>query len=428
MASSLLSLPHSFAPAAEAPATSNVAGGEGPFQRWYRFKEAFSPTFVEGVLRSMPNGVRTCLDPFGGSGTTALTCQFLGIHPTTIEVQPFLADLIEAKLTRYDVPRLRADWLAVLDRCHEQPAWAEPDVLPFLGAPPTFVQPGVQGRWIFNADVASRIQTYRDAIADLADERNRRLLTVILGSLLVTVSNVTISGKGRRYRSGWQQRQVSPRDVDRLFETAYQAALYDICRYGRRACEAYSLLRGDCRTLISTAEPADLVLFSPPYANSFDYTDIYNVELWALGYLKEGPDNRALREATLRSHVQIKRKFAQDSLGSAALANALERLEGVREELWSPHIPAMVAAYFEDLTEVLRQARAVLSPSGQIVMVVGNSSYAGVLIDVAGILRELAPTLGLRCDQVHAVRSMRNSPQHGGVFTLTESLIRLAPA
>ena len=46
--------------------------------------------------------VQRCLDPFGGSGTTALACQFLGTEPITIEVNPFLADLIEAKLTDYD--------------------------------------------------------------------------------------------------------------------------------------------------------------------------------------------------------------------------------------------------------------------------------------------------------------------------------------
>jgi DNA modification methylase len=41
------------------------------------------------------------LGPFGGSGTTALACQFLGIQPIIAEVNPFLADLIEAKLTTY---------------------------------------------------------------------------------------------------------------------------------------------------------------------------------------------------------------------------------------------------------------------------------------------------------------------------------------
>src|SRR4051812_22836967 len=69
--------------------SSNVEAQDLPFQRWYRFKEAFSPRFVLAAIASLDRRPRTCVDPFGGSGTTALTSQFLGIRPATIEVNPF---------------------------------------------------------------------------------------------------------------------------------------------------------------------------------------------------------------------------------------------------------------------------------------------------------------------------------------------------
>ena len=76
------------------------------FQGWRQFKEAFAPELVESAIcetaASLGRAVKSCLDPFGGSGTTALTCQFLGVLPTTIEVNPFLADLIAAKLSDYN--------------------------------------------------------------------------------------------------------------------------------------------------------------------------------------------------------------------------------------------------------------------------------------------------------------------------------------
>ena len=77
---------------------SNQGTTEVPFQRWFRFKEAFSPKFVIDTLASLDGPVEHCLDPFGGSGTTALTCRMLGLSSTSIEVNPFLADLIEAKI------------------------------------------------------------------------------------------------------------------------------------------------------------------------------------------------------------------------------------------------------------------------------------------------------------------------------------------
>ena len=77
-----------------APVSSFVGSHDLPFQRWMKFKEAFSPRFVMDALASMPQRPRRCADPFGGSGTTALTCSFLGVEAVTIEVNPFLADLI----------------------------------------------------------------------------------------------------------------------------------------------------------------------------------------------------------------------------------------------------------------------------------------------------------------------------------------------
>ena len=73
------------------------------FQGWRNFKEAFAPELVgqafEETTAALGRPVRRSIDPFGGSGTTALSSQFLGVDPTTIEVNPYLADLIEAKPT-----------------------------------------------------------------------------------------------------------------------------------------------------------------------------------------------------------------------------------------------------------------------------------------------------------------------------------------
>ena len=59
-------------------------------------QRAFMPSQRINDLPDEKDKIRRLADPFGGSGTSALTCQFLGIQPVTIEVNPFLADLIAA--------------------------------------------------------------------------------------------------------------------------------------------------------------------------------------------------------------------------------------------------------------------------------------------------------------------------------------------
>jgi len=403
------------------PASTNQDAHDLPFQRWYRFKEAFAPRAVVDAFASLPTMPKTCIDCFGGSGTTALTAQFLGVRPTTIEVNPFLADLIEAKLESYEVSSLIRSYREVVDRAAS--LRTDPATL-LASAPATFLEPGVGGRFIYWADVAERILAYREAIGVLEHPAHARLLRVLLGATLIRLSNVVINGKGRRYRSGWERRKVDPRAVARLFETSFLDAVEDIARFGRRAQPEYTLLRGDSREMLASAPQAEFALFSPPYPNSFDYTDIYNVELWLLGYLSTAGDNRSLREATLRSHVQIKRSFAA-RWQTPTLSKALESLCTLRSELWNASIPDMIGAYFDDLAGVLRGLHAIMPSGSSVMVVVGDSQYAGVPIEVGRILVELAEEMPFRLEKLEPMRSMRSSAQQGGRLALDETLIHL---
>ena len=86
------------------------------FQSWHRFKEAFPPELIQRVLGEEREIPESCLDPFGGSGTTALASQFLGVSSTTIEVDPFLVDVIRAKVESYDSDLLVRDFGLVCRR------------------------------------------------------------------------------------------------------------------------------------------------------------------------------------------------------------------------------------------------------------------------------------------------------------------------
>jgi hypothetical protein len=289
--------------------------------------------------------------------------------------------------------------------------------------PRTFVEPGVDGRFIFSLAVATHLCAYRKAIETVDDINVRRLFNVILAGIAVPVSNIVVSGKGRRYRKGWAERTVDPNEVDRLFEESALGAIYDLRRFEARRCRSYTLHRGDARELVTGLESVDLAVFSPPYPNSFDYTDVYNVELWSLGYLKSSGENRSLREATLRSHVQIERDLSYEDHGSPTLRAALDGLDLVRKRLWDRNIPDMIGAYFSDMHRVLAGLRNALRSGGRIYMVVGDSRYAGVDILVGNILCELSEGLVLNPIRVEPFRSMRASPQQGGRRELAENLI-----
>ena len=408
------------------PTLSTNAGTQPlAFQNWRRFKEGFAPELVARAVSetsiALGRRVRTCIDPFAGSGTTPLVCQFLDVTPTAIEVNPYLADLIEAKLTPIDGQRVAMRLAEVLTT----PRCVNP-VRYYSGGPATFVEPGVNGRYLFSNQIAGRLASLLEAVLCVPEEAVRRLLRVLLGTAALDVCNATVSGKGRRYRRNWRERSIKPSDLDRQFTAAVETAVFDATRFARRRSLAFDLIRGDARQELRTRAETDLAIFSPPYPNSFDYTDVYNIELWALGYLRSSGQNSQLRRSTLRSHVQIKRDMSS-SAHIPPVANAIEHLRSA-STLWNPAIPDMIGAYFADLRSVMLELRRMLPCDGRVYMVVGDSRYSGVDIPVTEGLSQIAPELGYRVVGVEPFRSMRASPQQGGRKELSESLITLRAA
>lgn len=400
----------------DAPTSSNQGVAAMPFQRWFRFKEAFSPKFVADTITDLPGRIETCLDPFGGSGTSALTCRMLGISSHTIEVNPFLADLIESKVTPLSGAQVANDY----DRIIRQLVVTDADHQVAQGMPKTFLQTDHSDRYVFETDVFAHARAINRSIETLP-LATRRLLRVLLGSTLVPNSNVVINGKGRRYRRNWQDRRKTSGDLLRSLDDAVNAAVDDLVRYSvPPSGDVHSVLRGDSREMLRKVKKADVAILSPPYPNSFDYTDVYNVELWMLGYLASADDNKALRGRTLRSHVQIKWCDETKSRRSDAVMDTVLELQAIRGNLWNRNIPEMIAYYFDDLHSIFQEFKRILRIGQHAVVAIGDSRYGGKLIDVATLLAAEIRPLGFELREGRAMRSMRASSQHGGDFTLRE--------
>lgn len=392
------------------------------FQRWFKFKEAFAPTLVQAILDGLTKTPRRVLDCCAGSGTTGVVAQFAGIDSTLVEVNPFLTDLIESKLADYQGIELHLELARILDRA----ACANVTVEGLrTRLPPTFVEPGVGGRWLFDRGVVKEVEKLRIGIEASRKPLVRRLFRIALASTLIALSNVRVDGKGRRYRQNWENRVVPSSEVrDRFIEASTRMA-QDIYRHSGRSFGSHRVINGDSRLVLPTiVEPIDLALFSPPYPNSFDYTDIYNIELWILGYLRKAADNTDLRRKTLRSHVQVSWDAPIGAVRSEELDRTVQALQAKRTALWDRRLPEMVQAYFEDMQTLMRGMQGCLSQDGTIAIVVGDSSYAQVHIDSAKILIKIANDLGWGLVSRRSARVMRASMQHNlGAKALDEWLL-----
>ena len=121
------------------------------------------------------------------------------------------------------------------------------------------------------------------------------------------------------------------------------------------------MYNNDCRNinnkiLKNFEEKVSLSLFSPPYLNCFDYTEIYKLELWLGGFVNEYSDIQSFRIKTLSSHLN--KKF--DKVKVPTILKKLIKDISI-EKIWSKKIPDMISNYFFDMEKVLKNIFKLLA-------------------------------------------------------------------
>lgn len=385
-----------------------------PVHRWYYFKEGYSHQLVKKLLTEF--GVKAgsyVLDPFAGSGTTPLTAQWEGMDPIGIDVNPFFSFVQRTKLDwfKYDLSDLkkRIDWLAGIN-C-DAPVDLEPPKLS------SFVRK--EGA-VFSKKTLDQLLFFKEQISLMSESLAKNFLRLGLASILESVSLVKKDGKGLKFVKGKKPPFVKSALLKKLREMLSDLMYVRHTSLGR---PDYGTINGEIFNFDNRLadeferhlpEPnIDFVMFSPPYLNTFDYTEVYKLELWFLDFVKDYEDFKKLRSSTLRSHNlwnwQPTNLWPNETLRSI--------VESVREQkLWTDIIPVMIQGYFDDMFQTLRNLQKAMRQGAYCVIVVGNSSYGNVPIATDLLLTKVSQDVGLKPVEIRIARKLATSSQQLKTF------------
>jgi hypothetical protein len=142
------------------------------------------------------------------------------------------------------------------------------------------------------------------------------------------------------------------------------------------------------------------MVYSPPYLNNYDYSEIYKCELWLLGFIQSVDQWRQLRLGTFRSHHSICFPLT-DTLRSVPELREVHRLVeqaarcremgGYAQE----RMPRIIRGYFDDVAQMLVQQVSHLALGGYIACVVGNSKHGALHISTDALIAKTGIALGL---------------------------------
>lgn len=382
-----------------------------PIHRWYPFVEGYSKEFIKSIIDEVNKKDLVCLEPFSGSGTTSLELQHNNIPCYSFEINPLMYIIAKVKLENdYDLNKVEL-WH---DFVQTKRAVINADLKTVFS---TLYEGNNKRKWNYDKIVGLAVQKLKMAIDLIKEEKYKNLFFVVLSSILLDVSNLYRNGKCLSYKKNWEEITLSEADVFKKFDDKINKEIKkDIQSIKKTAQNNQNILfNEDSRVGIEKEvenNSIDLVITSPPYLNSRDYTDTYMLELKTLGLTNTYEEVRDLREKTLRSHVQIKWQD-NESINNKTLESTLKLLKDCSgdQEMWNSSILDMVRLYFVDMQKIFHVIYKKVKLGGRIYFNVSNSAYFNVMINTLEICAEIAESEGFKVIEIRKARKLKPSPQ-----------------
>ncbi|WP_126245015.1 DNA methyltransferase [Chitinophaga rhizosphaerae] len=391
-----------------------------PRHRWYFYKEGFSPLLVEKAIEvANVKPEELIIDPFNGSGTTTLTSSLLGFRSTGIEVNPFTSFLSDAKTKTSSTNEINR-WRDSLMLASQKKASS-----PLMGYSTFSKAPGLE-KWLFNDDVLMAFEGAWASTSDVKSRDLRKLLRLSLISSAMQNCNARRDGKCMKYKESWKRLGYDRTSFqERLFQNI-EVIKEDINSTNIK--KAPQIINGDSRTILKTDRSIDqfkLCITSPPYLNTFDYTDIYRPELFLGKFVKDTQQLYDIRLKTVRSHIQAKWKSPEQLDFGLLFQQVMSHVNANRDALMDKSIPTMIQAYFEDIYGVLKELRLKASKDAQVWFVVSNSAYADLEVPVDLIIGDIGAKAGWFLQEIGVLRYLkrRKTKYSPSVENLRESVI-----
>ena len=420
---------------------------------WLKYKEGFSANLVNILLDEMGAVAGDCvMDPFMGSGTTALVCQMRGINSIGYDVMPISAVSIKAKsaVMRYDINEIRSliedvrNLNVPVDYCKSTPY-----ITITLNAYPKE-----------NEHFLAYIHDWNEQ--SLYSPEAKNLLTLCVINSLERCSYTIKSGQ----YLGWDCRSQKVQDANKARATKGQKLLpekftrAEICDSKETILDELTHVLADIELIQKNAidsvgaeidfvpesvlyalpllEENKLkgVITSPPYCNRYDYTRTYALELVYLGIGEE--EIKQMRQELLSCTVESKSKIDElkdfyYSIGKSerftyiydtikenkAFSEVMAALVKRKEngDLNNNGVIRMVEGYFTELAFIYAELYRVCKPGAMVAFVNDNVRYGGEVIPVDFLSCSFAEQFGFKTKQIYTLKQQKgNSSQQMAKF------------
>ncbi len=356
---------------------------------WLRLTPAYSLRLVEELLAAHAP-VKRVIDPFCGTGTTALCAAHRGHEVVTIDINPFLVWFARAKTAQYSPESIEE--AAIAGREALQLA-VRRIVMPVAAPPISNIE-----RW-WSPETLEFLRHLRAAIEQVTQPNTplRDLLLVAFCRTLIELSNAAFNHQSLSFQNANSTEKLFSIDESTVFGDNIQFVLSSARENPRSNA---SVILADSRQLGKCVTGQfDLVITSPPYANRISYIRELRPYMYWLGFLKNGREAGELDWAAIggtwgsATSRLINWQRTRNRFENKLLDNILNEIEK-RDYKSGKLIVNYLDKYFNDLWIHLCELTSLLNYDAELHYIVGNSSFYGILVPTEQILADMLSRLG----------------------------------
>jgi hypothetical protein len=372
---------------------------------WLRLTPAYSVHLVAELLDRHWRKGTVVLDPFCGTGTTALVCAERGIECDTTDINPFLLWLAGVKAARYSAAEV-----AAFEKASTR---VSRSILGASDASPWVPALHQIEKWWSPAKLGG-LGRAMDAIAKLRDPEPRvvELLKVAFCRTLIEHANVSFGHQSMSFKKkdGADNLVLAlPGSEQEELVATWQRSVAAISAAARAPVQSPPRpLFCDARDLSQALPPEryGCVITSPPYPNRMSYIRELRPYMYWLGYLTDGRQAGELDwqaiGGTWGCATSNVAKWSPAEPVEVPFDEFSEIVARIGER--SPILGRYVDKYFHDMVHHCRSLAAVVAPGGSLHYIVGNSRFYDVMLPVERIFAKLFESVGFTDAKVETFR------------------------
>ena len=317
------------------------------------------------------------LDPFMGSGTTAVEARLAGYRVYGVEVDRFARLVASLKCEKFSNKALK--------NLYEQNVLINKNFKKMKADIRHFPDLRNIDYW-FDKKQFQDLLKLKTAIYLVCQEtRELNFFKVVLASIIRPCS-LAERQTLKPYIS--KKYKKIPADVGSIFDKTSVAYIQACANFSKKVTgrQRINWIGNDATTFTYDSEDIDIAITSPPYMNAIDYVRCVKLEsAWA----DTGCDNDFSKTKKLQLGEAVRSKEVVNKLISEILAPYHEEISRIDKKR-----AQIVLGYFEDIYNNLRCVNRSLRKGGTYNMIIGNSTIRGVYIPVHQIVATIASELG----------------------------------